>query len=227
MSSIVSHVSFDVWNTLITANPQFAKSRNQFIARCVNEPVDVVKTAYTATKKFVDGIAETDGIGLSSPAVYDDLFKRLGVTVSPSIKEYIMRRVQYLFLAYPPSILNEVKEAICILDQAGISWSISSNSNFISGTTMFPFIQQELHSNALCGQFSDLMETAKPNRDFFEQVYSAVKSHHGNIEPENILHVGDNPICDGDGPKKLGMQYAIIEGPHELFNAVMSNIQHP
>ena len=90
---------------------------------------------------------------------------------------------------------------------------------------MYPFLQRELNSSSAGGQFSDLMQTAKPSGQFFYSVIQTAQNRNSQVKAENILHVGDNPICDGVGPAKIGIQYAIIDGPANLFEAVCNRIQ--
>lgn len=225
MTSKILHVSFDVWNTLVSANPAFAKARTEFLAQMLDLDLDVVKAAYTATKTHVDDLAEKFGIGLSSSAVYNDLFERLNVNPSAADRKYIIDGVHNLFLANPPSIDKWNRHLIQILDELHVPWSISSNSNFISGSVMFPFLQTELNSTAAGGQFSDLMQTAKPSSSFFYEVLQTALKRNYKIKAENILHVGDNIVCDGSGPAKLNIQHVIVKGPDEVFAAVLEHLQ--
>ncbi len=224
MTASVLHVSFGVWNTLVTRNPSFSKARNDLIAQNLDLDPDVVKTAYEATISHVESIAEKYGIAFNNRGVYDHFFDLLNVSPTENTRQFIVEAVRTFFYANPPEICKGVRDIIAQLDAKHIPWSISSNSNFVSGTVIYPFLQKELNSTAAGGQFSDLMQTAKPSSQFFYSVLQTALNRNYNIKPENILHVGDNPICDGSGPAKLGMQHVIVENPSDVFSTIIARI---
>lgn len=221
---MIKQVSFDVWNTLITPNAEYAKLRTQALADLVGVDFDTAKKAYTATKKQVDGDAEQYGIGLRTDAVFDLLLQKF--EADPTKRRYLCMdfrtEVEALFAAQPPRVTDSAKHTIQRLKSMGIKVNIASNSNFISGLTMHPFLQSELvHLDY--GVYSDMIMSSKPAPRFF--MYVLHNEKRGTALARNILHVGDNMICDVEGAKRCGMQAAVVNDPDYLYDVVFTAIE--
>lgn len=215
----IRHVSFDVWNTLITANPVFAEKRTRFLAGNLDLDPLLVKDIYTKTKKFIDNRAATLGEGYSTDYVYKLLLANLGIQSGPMSIKVIRSGIEALFKKYPPFIHDNAIGVIAWLRTKGKTVSIASNSNFISGSVMLPFLEETLGKFDFA-VFSDLIESSKPNIAFFSEVArEAWKLDTTCIE---TLHVGDDLVCDGRGAANIGMNYAVINSPDDLQVAVRS-----
>lgn len=202
------HVSFDVWNTLIKGNPEFSKKRIGTIMDHWNLPAatfETVKQAYTNTKRTLDWMAEKHGTAYNCLTIYDMLSDALGVGDSDKDSLEVLRlKVERDFLAYPPIVIDGVHEALSDLRDAGYTLSIGSNSNFISGSTMFPWLRDTLGYFDF-GVFSDLEEVAKPNTLFFAYIASRARNKCNVKNSNDIIHVGDHEICDVHGALKAEM----------------------
>lgn len=205
---MIKHISFDVWNTLVKPNHQFAKARQQLLAASFRLDELWIKKVYTETKSEIDSNAENNGIGPSSDDCYRLLFQNLNVEFNADIKE----EVETLFQKFPPIIPDIVKSTIEQLRSSNITLNISSNSNFISGNVMLPFLESNLGEFNF-SIFSDLIGVSKPSERFFE----AVKKRCTH-PVENMLHVGDNTICDGYGATKSGIKSLIVSCPEHIHN---------
>lgn len=223
---MIKHVSFDVWNTLIKANPEFSLHRTKAIALMLNLDTEYVKQTYTQVKGVVDKLAEIEGRAFTTPEVYRLLFRALGISVSFRLEKELREHVNELFLRYPPIIEDSVRSCLAELNQRGITMSLSSNSNFISGDVMLPFLLQQFEYAFNGSVFSDLCGASKPAPEFFDHVIDYVTHQHvgQDIKPWNILHVGDNVVCDREGPRNQMIHSLIVAGPHELKEAVLSRV---
>jgi len=220
----IKHVSFDVWGTLISANPEFAAARTDFLSREFNVGLANVKAAYTKVKQLVDTTAETQGIAYSTDQVFNLLYNELKVDLLDIHHKFVRATVEQLFIEHPPLILNKTRHLIDYLAEKRLTLSIGSNSNFISGDVMFPFLQTEFNEAFSFGVFSDKIDYAKPNAVFFSTVMHELhKLYNFNWTQtptsDRVLHVGDNYVCDGSGPKQLDMAYTIVDGPEDLQSA--------
>jgi putative hydrolase of the HAD superfamily len=229
---MIKHVSFDVWNTIVKPNPEFASTRTKLIAIALNLDPDYVKTAYTKVKRFVDGCAEnSDGAAFTTDEVYKLLFSSLHVPVSPGLAREIRETVDELFKRFPPIIVPSVVTLFDYLRKQGITASIGSNSNFISGTVMHPYLQSVLGERAagdayLFGVYSDLVVTAKPSKLFFDAVAFKTNVYRDDsVARAEILHVGDNEICDVEGARRAGMHSLLIGSPDLLCEQVKLRIE--
>jgi putative hydrolase of the HAD superfamily len=223
---MIQHISFDVWNTIVKPNPEFAKYRTKFVAIALTLDEDFVKSAYTSVKSFVDGCAEkSDGAAFTTPEIYTQLFYKLGIKVSASLADEIRLTINELFKRYPPVIVDCVPNLFTWLREQGYTISIGSNSNFISGAVMHPFLEAQL-GPLLYGVYSDLIVVAKPSIRFFDHVYEGVLLHHHDVlDRAHILHVGDNPVCDVQGAHSAGMHGLLINGPGMLEDQVKLRVQ--
>jgi FMN phosphatase YigB (HAD superfamily) len=62
---------------------------------------------------------------------------------------------------------------------------------------------------------------AKPNADFFEMVIKNARFLHTDLEPAEILHIGDNFECDYTGATNAGIQCLLIDSPETLTKNVL------
>jgi putative hydrolase of the HAD superfamily len=224
---MIKHVSFDVWNTLIKPNPEFSLNRTKFIAIALNLDVEYVKHAYTKVKAFVDGCAEnSDGAAFTTPEVYQLFFKALGVSVSPGLAREIRLTIDHMFIQYPPVLAADATDLMTWLADQQITTSIGSNSNFISGNVMHPFLERVTPRPFLYGVYSDLLVAAKPGSKFFDAVYEQILLKHTELlDRANVLHVGDNPVCDVEGAQNADMNGLLIESPDLLCQQVKLRIE--
>lgn len=217
--SQINHVSFDVWNTLIEANPNFAQARTQMIAELVHVPEELVKIKYTDLKRRADREAERGGTAYSTDALLVMLFDSLMGSADPSASQIFSTMVSHgiseLFKEHPPIIRDDVLQLVGQLVDSGISVSIGSNSNFISGSVMYPWLQQVSGHVFSYGIFSDLIGASKPSATFFGHVVDGARGRCGGMpsHPSNILHVGDSQRCDVWGATQLGINALLVANP--------------
>lgn len=213
--TLIKHISFDVWNTLITPNKEFGKVRNEAIARHFGVTVDEAKVAYKQCKTFLDNTAELVGFGMSVHNNWRLLEKTLGK--SGTDLRRVIAECNVLFSVYQPSFNDELKEELKNLKEQGYELSIKSNTNFITGT----LLAEEFFSNLDVFKFqhySDLEECAKPSAKFFGLTENNLKY---DTHPEHILHIGDNRITDGKC-EVLGWKFQYVQNPQDLLNKLKS-----
>lgn len=215
IASRVKHVSFDVWNTLIQPNPDFAAARNEFLADTIGVPQFEVASIYKFVKGELDALAETRGVGYRPEAVYRRFLDELGRDFSDWAT--LQRGVQRLFLEYPPLVRPDVVRTVKALDRHGVSISIASNTNFVTGETLGQAALDQWGVDWLYKVFSDEIAVSKPHNAFWNTVLTHAARR--GVLPGEILHVGDNRICDG-GCQLFGTRFQLIDGPHELANAL-------
>jgi FMN phosphatase YigB (HAD superfamily) len=211
---MIKVVSFDVWNTLISPNPEFGQARNRFLGEALGRDIVQVGNVYKALKSALDEDAEQQGIGLSSVGVYNQFLKYTGREGMPI--EPIRAGVEALFRAYPPTVQPGLREVLQVFQEANkdILLSIASNTNFVRGKVLSEAVLNQLGVEWAFKVFSDVIGAAKPSPVFWEKV-SCDADSLAMAEPQEILHIGDNVICDGSAIQ-YGMHYRHVNGPKDI-----------
>jgi putative hydrolase of the HAD superfamily len=222
----VAHVSFDVWNTLVVPNPEFARRRSAYLADALRRDVELVRHAYARVKHELDAAAERDGSALATPDVYARLFAACGCEVSPEQATALRRQVDALFVAHPPGLAPGLAPLLAELRARGITTSIASNSNFISGALMQPCLLSALQHEFSCTAYSDLLGHAKPAPAFFDHVVALVHDLRPTLARHDILHVGDHPVCDVEGARRAGLQALHVSAPEHLAEQLLAHLDH-
>ena len=229
--SKIKHVSLDAWNTILIPNTQYAIRRSNILAEAFSCSPEFAAKVYTSVKRRLDKHAEEAGEGYATEYVYNELLAAFPRHLNVDIEELRVLHIENEFFNSPPSILEETKKAIRLLKDRGITVSISSNTNFISGRILGRFIQEQV-GNFDFMLFSDTMQMshsakngwfipAKPSHSFFSQVAKYCSVLHPEIKVEEILHIGDNEICDYNGAKNFGFQAKLLPSVNDLPEMLM------
>lgn len=224
--SKIKHVSLDAWNTILIPNTQYAIRRSNILAEAFSCSPEFAAKVYTSVKRRLDKHAEEAGEGYATEYVYNELLAAFPRHLNVDIEELRILHIENEFFNSPPSILEETKKAIRLLKDRGITVSISSNTNFISGRILGRFIQEQV-GNFDFMLFSDTMQMshsakngwfipAKPSHSFFSQVMKYCSALRPEIKAEEILHIGDNEICDYNGAKNFGFQAKLLPSVNDL-----------
>lgn len=223
--SELSHISFDVWNTLLIPNPTFANERAHIIKNAfeLRHSVDQIKKDYTKLKSIID----KEALGLErAPSAIENWIRFMNTYPSPLYKSYnevydkVYNPIQKSFNQNPPSMLPETIKVIKELKQRGYSLSIGSNTNFISGTTLYRILQERTDTAFNFTVFSDLIGVSKPNPKFFQHIlqYAQVQKHE--IQKSHVLHVGDDYTCDFTGAVTFGFNALLCSKPEHVATDV-------
>lgn len=214
------HVSFDVWNTLLRPNKKFSAARNQMIADTLGVPVYVVSEQYTETKTQLDRFAKQFGLGCNTIQSWHMLIERMVQFSSDAdvskwkcdaLVNTMFNRTLELFREHPPLLDKGVVEAIGRLYGAGVTMNIASNSNFVPGTSMQPFLKATFGYNTFSFfVFSDQIGMAKPSFQFFQRVKAQI-----NLPAVDVVHVGDDERYD-NGSELVGIDFFEVSQRHPI-----------
>lgn len=229
--SEIKHISFDVWKTLINPNKAYGSVRNDVIARHLDISVSEAKELYKMCKKFLDKSAEINGTCFSTPNCW-----KLLVSMSGKKADHLamMNESAELFKNYLPEFNPDLVSELQRLKREGYVLSITSNTNFVSGNVLFNAIFKSWDVFTYT-HFSDLNEIAKPNKKFFDITYNYAA--FGTLyTPDNVgknvlkrsevLHVGDNKICDAECVLS-GFQYFYVSDPEDLLQKLKQGLVVP
>jgi FMN phosphatase YigB (HAD superfamily) len=206
-------VSFDVWNTLIVANPEFSKARTRSLATIIGVEPEIAKIAYTDVKKYSDECQERLGICVNHEHLVYALVNKCAelsgrhladivgdyhYTSYPEICRNIIDSLHYLFLQHQPKIADGVPEMLLklmISERATVG--IISNTSFVKGFWLDEILRDQIPDVMEYMKFmlwSDQCGFAKPHGFVFNRARYFARS-------DEIYHVGDNLITDGAAPK--------------------------
>lgn len=204
-------ISLDVWNTIISANPAYAAARDELF-RTLPFDFESIKAVYRDHKDGADRAAEERGEGLSSEATYE----KFALALDPSGRldpSTLRQGLERAFIRNPPLIRDDVVEALEAVHAAGVHLSIGSNTNFIRGRILGAARLERICVPWAFQVFSDDHAVSKPHPEFWDLVKA--KAAKLDIDPSDIVHVGDNKICDG-GCVDHGIRFAYTPNPEGL-----------
>lgn len=207
---MIKHISFDVWNTLITANPLYAQERTKIIASVANIPLHQADAAYNDVKRFLDKEAENERCGKVSRA-----WNTLGVAldIKNHDREQIRLACEAAFMHFAPHLDMELVDELMKLS-TNFELSIKSNTNFISGKVLSAAVGFDRMPFWGFTHFSDMMGMCKPDKRFFEETLRS--SVIRLLSFSEVMHVGDNAICDGS-VVDYGMKLCLVNNPQHLL----------
>lgn len=200
-------LSLDFWNTIAYPNPVWPAIRARAIANVLGCTPEVAAASYQAAKHFIDGTALRTGRGLSTTQAWNLL--AISITGTDAHGGTVKAHVNHLFFDNGPIVHSEVLEALPKLADRGMAWGISSNSNFIAGSTILEYLEERL--NILppkIALFSDRLLYAKPSPVFYGELINHVVREYG-ITSNMISHVGDDEDTDG-ACLKMGINFKRI-----------------
>lgn len=205
-------ITFDVWNTLIKANPEFSRLRTIQIAYAYDIEQSEAKQLYTSVKFFLDQSAEVARQCMTTEQCWELLdatvrnFRRKNGErhIEVDLKQ-LRERCDDMFVDYPPILTQDTKDLLVRLKAKGHYLGIISNTNFCTGTLLFDTLFKELNvfKEAV---FSDITGRPKPHGTMFTNIKRNLEdwaAFEGGLDEDddapylNAVHVGDNLVCDG------------------------------
>lgn len=211
-----SHFSFDLWLTLIKSHPEFKAKRVELFSSFfeVSEPIDKV----TETVKYYDdlcnSINEVTGGNIDTFEIYLLILNSLNVDVNQLNKEALnefYQKSEDLFLEYKPVVIFEnIHDFFDEIKSQGKTINILSNTGFIKGRTMRKFlINENLDQYIDFHIYSDEMNCSKPDPKIFQQVKNLIQDQ--DLQLNQVLHIGDNPIADYKGARDFGFNAHLLK----------------
>lgn len=198
------HISFDFWNTIANANPNFSAARDRVLRSMAFNPLCLHE--YRQLKTRLDAEAEA---GRSPALTQGEVFTELSRLITAGDPSGLLCAFIDEFYNYPPKISPDVVDAITELNMQGHTVSVTSNTNFISGRNIRPILKKafkDVHWSYML--FSDEVGWSKPHANMWIEVKDLAKDR-------DIVHVGDNAVCDGSCVEH-GIRYLQVGSPSDL-----------
>ena len=207
----IKHISFDVWNTLITANKRYAEERTEIISYFAGISPKEARGKYLEVKHKLDKDAESFVCGDAYYAWYT-LGKYLGVDRQDA--EKMKMYCEQAFIVNPPQLNQDLVDQLISLDK-NYELSIKSNTNFISGRILAQAVGFDRMPWWSFMHFSDEQLLCKPSILFFAK--TLLSSKLSSLANYEILHVGDSEVFDGKCVD-IGFNFCKIDNPDHLLN---------
>jgi FMN phosphatase YigB (HAD superfamily) len=205
-------LSFDVWNTLLSANPEFKTARIDAIVSETGLPKIAVATKLRDTKRVLDFIQEDTGKAFTSLFCWKLFLKH--VNYEGDIDEMgrtLLEISNTLFVRYPPSfdvelvkVIRKMKKGMSHIDEI----VLVSNTNFVPGNLLWTtcFEHLDLFDSAF---FSDQWGVGKPSEEAFARGWPLICGR-------KVIHVGDTIVTDG-ACTKYGAEFILVKDPSDTL----------
>ena len=205
---MIKCISFDLWGTLITSNPEYSAQRAKIVSQHVDQSKYTtfdVQGAFKLVKRDFDSLVETYGVQFKSKDLYDCVFNQLGITESLVVRRDIIQQLNVAFCDYPPIVIEETLGALETLHRT-YKLILISNTLLIDGSTLY----NSLRSRSLWNcfeqlNFSDELRCSKPSPKIFRRAFDNMV-----VNANEVVHVGDNPRTDGRGIMNVGGNFFYI-----------------
>lgn len=210
------HFSFDLWLTLIKSHPEFKAKRVELFSSFFNveKPIDEVAKAVKYYDDLCNNINEVIGGNVDTFEIYLLILNSLNVDIKQlnqdNLNEFYQKS-EDLFLEYKPVVIfEELHNFFDEIKNQGKTINILSNTGFIKGKTMRKFLMNEnLDQYIDFHIYSDEIKCSKPNPLVFQEVKNQIRNQE--LQMEQILHIGDNPIADYKGAKDFGFSAHLLK----------------
>lgn len=210
------HFSFDLWLTLIKSHPEFKTKRVELFSSFfkVEKPIDEVAKAVKYYDDLCNNINEVIGGNVDTFEIYLLILNSLNVDIKQLNQENLnefYQKSEDLFLEYKPVVIfDELHNFFDEIKNQGKTINILSNTGFIKGKTMRKFLMNEnLDQYIDFHIYSDEIKCSKPNPLVFQEVKNQIRNQE--LQMEQILHIGDNPIADYKGAKDFGFSAHLLK----------------
>jgi len=218
------HYSFDLWLTLIKSNPAFKTERARYFYANFNsakKSFEEVCMVFRKVDLMVNAINEKTGKNIDAEEMYLMVISIINnystdfgdIDVDELYKEMDELVLKYLPEVYCPDSINVLR----LIKESGSSTiSLLSNTGFIKGKTLRKILNTlELDQFLDFQLYSDEVRLSKPNGQFFQLMLDTIdRNKHIELNLQDIIHIGDNPLADVKGAEKIGISSLLINSNH-------------
>ncbi|URC14539.1 HAD family hydrolase [Flavobacterium sp. B183] len=212
-----THISFDLWLTLIKSNPEFKKKRNLlfknfFEVDCTIDKVNEVVRYYDV---LCNNINEKTGLNIDTYEIYYLILSALEVDINKfetsKLSEFY-EETDSLFMNYKAELIfPDTKKLFQEITNEDKTINILSNTAFIKGRTLKKLLAYyELTDFFKFQIYSDEVGFSKPNNEIFQLVFDEINTFK-STEKKQILHVGDNSVADYNGAINFGFDAHLLK----------------
>lgn len=212
-----THISFDLWLTLIKSNPEFKQKRNLLFKDYFKIDSSITKVAEVVRyyDLLCNNVNEKTGLNFATNEIYYLILNSLEVDIGKidlkSLENFYLE-TELLFMEFKPVLIYpKIELLFSELVEQQKSISILSNTGFISGGTLRKLLRYyDLDKFFSFQIYSDEVGMSKPNPRIFKIVYNEICLIK-EINRAEVLHIGDNMIADYNGAREFGFNSLLIK----------------
>lgn len=212
-----SHLSFDLWLTLIKSNPEFKSKRNLLFKDFfdVDSTIEKVNGVVRYYDVLCNNINERTGSNIDTYEIYYLILNALNLDInkiSTDKLELFYKETELLFLKYKPELLyKNIPALFDEITKQGKTINLLSNTAFIKGKTLRKILSHyELENHFNFQIYSDEVGISKPNSQIFQLVFDQANEIKKTTKKE-ILHIGDNIVADYNGALNFGFDAHLLK----------------
>ena len=223
-----SHISFDLWLTLIKSNPEYKIRRNRLMIDFFSIDLEpsIVDAVYSKCDRVFNTINEVTGGNLDANELWLIFLSEVNVDVKSMTLERLQEFIdetEKLFFQYHPNLIDKrTPELFNNLVNEGHTLSLLCNTAFTKSNFLKKLLNILGVDKYLSFQlYSDEMGYSKPNVKVYEQMYAEVQKLKP-LTKNDIMHVGDNPRADLWGARNFGIEGRLLL-PSETVVTIFEN----
>lgn len=215
-------ISLDFWGTIAVFNPAYAAARTRYLADLFGLPEDEAHARYQFVKRSCDHNAEHSGAAVTPLLAIKTL---LGDTILSGERNAVtvLADFEQLVRDNPPLLHPEIPDLLAEMRDEGFIVGVASNTNFIAGA----LVQSIFKLPWAFTVYSDELGVSKPDSAFFETVIKRASECAGLDYPSahiDMLHIGDNSVCDVDGAIQAGIKGRLVKSPDETVGLLRAMV---
>ena len=218
------HVSFDLWLTLIKSNPQFKNKRDLLFKEyfAIDKSQEEVSAVIRKFDILTNSINEKVGRNFDTYEIYylmlDALEVNIEMITSKELNTFYTHTEDLLMEHKPLFLSDNIPALLSSLNEEGITTNILSNTAFIKGSSLRKIMSHYGIGNLFSFQaYSDETGFSKPGIEMYNYAYENILKI-GNIQKNEVLHVGDNRVSDYNGAMNFGFNAYLITNNQNEHN---------
>lgn len=213
---MIKAITFDLWWTIFDYSESITERRFLLLSERLNacgfDPqIESLKEAYVHTQDFFENSWERAKRSFSSRERLESIIGRIGVSLPPKDLTELLTEIEEAALDEPPDLTCGVEEALRSL-YGTYRLAIISDTGMTSGRVLRILLERagllRLFSLTL---FSDEVGYYKPHPEIFREALRSLR-----VDPQESVHVGDNPETDIKGAKGMGMKAILFNPPGSM-----------
>ncbi|MEC9451270.1 MAG: HAD family hydrolase [Chloroflexota bacterium] len=224
-------ISFDLWETLITDRPQGKKINSRSVQRVKKLSLYLNNKGHVISndqiKKSLNILSEkctqdhNRGKDIDFHNRIGKLLELLNIKQDDLIKNQIGDILDNCFLKYPPQLFPKSIELLKLLSKE-YKLCLTSNTGITSPKTYYKYLEMIGIKNLFDKIYlSNEIKVAKPSIKIFKLILNDF-----SLNPENIIHIGDNIFTDIFGAKKAGFKAIYVNKRKGVDNDLAFNPDH-
>ena len=202
-------IGFDLWGTLIQANPQFRERKKDLYQKYFGR-IEGCEEILQEIKKSLNNIIEHTGWQPSEEIIHRMIASKMYSDLKTV--EKFMEDYQRLGIVYSPQLISsDIITVLTELSNAGNDLYIVSNTMFFNHKTMKTIVSNiGLDEFFTWSTFSDERGIAKPDPRIYNE--------------DLDYFIGDNPMTDGFYAEKIEAEFIHINTNDKTIQDVLSII---